>query len=121
MEIAWAPIEVFAGTWPEARARCGILSNQDAPAFFQELRFRSDTFWRREIHVANYFRQLALDERVRKAVLDCHVAQGQAWGTAFMGGEVGRQREAVAHAARASLKALLPVRLKELWQEHMRS
>lgn len=67
----WATLEVFSGTWPEAR-KCLVTSNHDSPVYLLEFMSRTKSFWNGHPEVHTFFMQLANDKRLREAVLAFH-------------------------------------------------
>ncbi|WP_371436306.1 hypothetical protein [Polaromonas sp.] len=119
LEMTWAPVELFSAKWAEARTQTKVMSNHDAPAFFQEWRHRSAPFWERETRVAAFFRGMANDKALREVLLSYHVANSGLVGVGLVGHEEAAPRYRAEEQAKRKLRQLMPALLTANWQKHM--
>lgn len=115
----WAPIELFAGRWAEARKSTVLNSNHDTPAHFQELYFRTKKFWAREEKAKAFFTALSADSEVRRLVLARHVANAGMYGAGYLKEEEAGARMDALHYAETELRTELPQRLASIWDRVM--
>lgn len=119
LEMTWAPVELFSAKWAEARTQTKVMSNHDAPAFFQEWRHRSAPFLERETRVAAFFRGMANDKALREVLLAYHVANSGLVGVGLVDLEQAAPRYRAEEQAKQTLRQMMPSLLTAHWRKHM--